>query len=141
MVPAIFATRRTLRDPGGEGMHRRSSDLRQTVVGFITLSVISVLSSMVLGTALRELQTRRMPLDQAIRNAASDSLRTILMTALVASVGFVPMAISEGAGAEVQRPLATVVIGGVITSTLFSLLLLPVFYSWRTASRQRAVPS
>jgi cobalt-zinc-cadmium resistance protein CzcA len=68
---------------------------------------------------------------EAIRPAALESLRTILMTALVASVGFVPMAISEGAGAEVQRPLAPVVIGGVVTSTAFSLLLLPVLYSWR----------
>src|SRR5262245_1787612 len=99
-------------------------------VGFITLSGISVLNSLVLVTALRELQKQHVPLDQALGRAAIDSLRTILMTALVASVGFVPMAMSEGAGAEVQRPLATVVIGGVITSTIFSLLLLPILYSW-----------
>jgi cobalt-zinc-cadmium resistance protein CzcA len=104
-------------------------------VGFITLSGISVLNSMVLVTALRELQKQHVPLDRALSRAAIDSLRTILMTALVASVGFVPMAMSEGAGAEVQRPLATVVIGGVITSTIFTLLLLPILYSWRGGQR------
>jgi heavy metal efflux system protein len=101
-------------------------------VGFITLSGISVLSSMVLVTALRESQRHGGSLNDAIGRAAIESLRTILMTALVASVGFVPMAVSEGAGAEVQRPLATVVIGGVLTSTIFSLLLLPILYSWRS---------
>jgi cobalt-zinc-cadmium resistance protein CzcA len=69
-----------------------------------------------------------------------ESLRTIVMTALVASVGFVPMAISEGAGAEVQRPLATVVIGGVFTSTIFSLLLLPVLYTWRKPAEITLTP-
>jgi heavy metal efflux system protein len=105
-------------------------------VGFITLSGISVLSSMVLVTALREMQKHHVPLRDAIGRAALESLRTILMTALVASVGFVPMAMSEGAGAEVQRPLATVVIGGVFTSTAFSLLLLPILYSWRGPNRE-----
>jgi cobalt-zinc-cadmium resistance protein CzcA len=105
-------------------------------VGFITLSGISVLSSMVLVTALRDLGKRHVHGKEALARAAIDSLRTILMTALVASVGFVPMAISEGAGAEVQRPLAAVVIGGVLASTLFSLFVLPVLCSWRTGPRQ-----
>jgi cobalt-zinc-cadmium resistance protein CzcA len=64
----------------------------------------------------------------AIEETAAASLRTIIMTALVASLGFIPMAVSEGTGAEVQRPLATVVIGGVITSTLFTLFILPALY-------------
>jgi cobalt-zinc-cadmium resistance protein CzcA len=103
-------------------------------VGFITLSGISVLSSMVLVTAIRELERQHVPLAEAIPRAALDCLRTIIMTALVASVGFVPMAISEGAGAEVQQPLASVVIGGVITSTAFSMLLLPLILSWRKSA-------
>ena len=107
-------------------------------VGFITLSGISVLSSMVLVTALREMQQHGKSLAEAIRPASLESLRTNLMTAIVASVGFIPMAISEGAGAEVQRPLATVVIGGVFTSTIFSLFLLPVLYSWRKPKTQTA---
>jgi len=105
-------------------------------VGFITLSGISVLSSMVLVTALRDLEKRHVHGKEALARAALDSLRTILMTALVASVGFVPMAISEGAGAEVQRPLAAVVIGGVLASTVFSLFVLPVLCSWRGGPRQ-----
>jgi cobalt-zinc-cadmium resistance protein CzcA len=110
-------------------------------VGFITLSGISVLSSMVLVTAFRELQHHGKSLADSIRPASMESLRTIVMTALVASVGFVPMAISEGAGAEVQRPLATVVIGGVFTSTIFSLLLLPVLYTWRKPAEISLTPA
>lgn len=98
-------------------------------VGFITLSGISVLNGMVLVSSIRDARARGAELNDAIRHAALECLRTIVMTALVASVGFVPMAISSGAGAEVQRPLATVVIGGVITSTVFGLIGLPVFYS------------
>ncbi|PYO70555.1 MAG: hypothetical protein DMD64_16995, partial [Gemmatimonadetes bacterium] len=69
-------------------------------------------------------------LHDAVREGATIRLRPVLMTALVASVGFIPMAISTGAGAEVQRPLATVVIGGLVTSTLLTLLVLPTLYSW-----------
>ena len=98
-------------------------------VGFITLSGISVLNGMVLVSAIREARKTGMSLGDAIKYACDDCLRTIIMTALVASVGFVPMAISSGAGAEVQRPLATVVIGGVMTSTLFTVIVLPVCYS------------
>ena len=97
-------------------------------VGFITLSGVSVLNGMVLASALRERLARGTSRDVAIEETASASLRTIIMTALVASLGFIPMAISEGTGAEVQRPLATVVIGGVITSTLFTLFVLPALY-------------
>jgi cobalt-zinc-cadmium resistance protein CzcA len=98
-------------------------------VGFIALSGISVLNSMLLVTFLRQLQERGLPLNRAIEEAALTRLRPVLMTALVASLGFVPMAMSTGMGAEVQRPLATVVIGGVISSTLLTLIVLPVLYS------------
>ena len=97
-------------------------------VGFITLSGVSVLNGMVLASALRERLARGTARDVAIEETAAGSLRTIVMTALVASLGFIPMAVSEGTGAEVQRPLATVVIGGVITSTLFTLFVLPALY-------------
>ncbi len=97
-------------------------------VGFITLSGVSVLNGMVLASALRERLSRGTPRDTAIEETAAASLRTIVMTALVASLGFIPMAFSEATGAEVQRPLATVVIGGVVTSTLFTLFVLPALY-------------
>jgi cobalt-zinc-cadmium resistance protein CzcA len=104
-------------------------------VGFITLSGVSVLNSMVLVSALRHRFRPDEPFLPALRDSALECLRTIAMTALVASVGFVPMAISEGSGAEVQRPLATVVIGGVMTSTLFTLLILPALYAVRGTAK------
>jgi cobalt-zinc-cadmium resistance protein CzcA len=97
-------------------------------VGFIALSGVSVLNSMVLVSFVRHLRDRGLPLDDAVEEATLTRLRPVLMTALVASLGFVPMALSTGVGAEVQRPLATVVIGGVISSTLLTLLVLPVLY-------------
>lgn len=99
-------------------------------IGFIALSGVSVLNSMVLVTFIRHLRDGGVPLAQAVVDAALTRLRPVLMTALVASLGFVPMAISTGVGAEVQRPLATVVIGGVVSSTLLTLLVLPVLYEW-----------
>ena len=97
-------------------------------VGFITLSGVSVLNGMVLASALRERLAKGTTRDIAIEETAVGSMRTIIMTALVASLGFIPMALSEGTGAEVQRPLATVVIGGVLTSTLFTMFILPALY-------------
>lgn len=97
-------------------------------VGFITLSGVSVLNSMVVVSRVRGLRAEGLPMAEAIERAAVMSLRTVLMTAVVASVGFIPMATSSGFGAEVQRPLATVVIGGVISSTLVTLFILPVVY-------------
>jgi cobalt-zinc-cadmium resistance protein CzcA len=97
-------------------------------VGFIALSGVSVLNSMVLVSFIRHLRERGRSLDKAVEEAALTRLRPVLMTALVASLGFVPMAVSTGVGAEVQRPLATVVIGGVLSSTLLTLLVLPVLY-------------
>jgi cobalt-zinc-cadmium resistance protein CzcA len=99
-------------------------------VGFIALSGVSVLNSMVLVTFIRHLMQRGLPHDEAIEEAAATRLRPVLMTALVASLGFLPMALSQGIGAEVQRPLATVVIGGVISSTMMTLVLLPVLYHY-----------
>jgi cobalt-zinc-cadmium resistance protein CzcA len=97
-------------------------------VGFITLSGVSVLSSMVLVTAVRNRIQQGETMWQAVLSAADSCFRTILMTSAVASVGFVPMAFSNGVGAEVQRPLATVVIGGVISSMLMTLFILPVMF-------------
>jgi cobalt-zinc-cadmium resistance protein CzcA len=97
-------------------------------VGFIALSGVSVLNSMVLVTFIRHLRDKGLSLQHAVEEAALTRLRPVLMTALVASLGFVPMAINTGVGAEVQRPLATVVIGGVISSTLLTLLVLPTLY-------------
>jgi cobalt-zinc-cadmium resistance protein CzcA len=109
-------------------------------VGFITLSGVSVLNAMVLISAVRDLVAEGRPLTDAIREACRTRLRTVMMTALVASVGFLPMAVSTGVGAEVQRPLATVVIGGVISSTLMTLLVLPALYQI-VAARPKAAES
>jgi cobalt-zinc-cadmium resistance protein CzcA len=97
-------------------------------VGFIALSGIAVLNSLVLVEFIRHLQHEGRPLHEAIFEAAVTRLRPVLMTATVASLGFVPMALSTGMGAEVQRPLASVVIGGVISSTFMTLLVLPTLY-------------
>lgn len=97
-------------------------------VGFIALSGVAVLNGLVLVSFIRDLQAKGTPLDEAIRVGALTRLRPVLMTALVAALGFVPMAFNTGIGSEVQRPLATVVIGGVISSTLLTLLVLPALY-------------
>ncbi len=97
-------------------------------VGFIALSGVAVLGDMVLVSYVRQLRARGLGLEEAVETAALTRLRPVLMTALVASLGFLPMALSTGTGAEVQRPLATVVIGGVISSTLLTLLVLPALY-------------
>jgi len=99
-------------------------------VGFIALFGVAVLNGVVLVTYINQLRTSGRSLLDAVREGATIRLRPVLMTALVASVGFIPMAISTGAGAEVQRPLATVVIGGLVTSTLLTLLVLPTLYGW-----------
>lgn len=97
-------------------------------VGFIALSGVAVLNGLVMLSYIRTLREEGMGLDQAIRHGALTRLRPVLMTALVASLGFVPMAIATGTGAEVQRPLATVVIGGILSSTALTLLVLPLLY-------------
>jgi cobalt-zinc-cadmium resistance protein CzcA len=97
-------------------------------VGFIALSGVAVLNGIVMISFIRKLREDGDRLDDAIRDGALSRLRPVLMTALVASLGFVPMAFNVGAGAEVQRPLATVVIGGIVSSTLLTLLVLPALY-------------
>ncbi|MBX3396738.1 MAG: efflux RND transporter permease subunit [Phycisphaerae bacterium] len=109
-------------------------------VGFVAMSGVSVLGDMVFVSFLRGLMEQGRSLRDAIREAALTRIRPVLMTGLVASLGFVPMALNTGVGAEVQRPLATVVIGCVVTSTFLTLLVLPVFYSalGRDRNPQRA---
>jgi cobalt-zinc-cadmium resistance protein CzcA len=97
-------------------------------VGFIALSGVAVLDDMILVSYVRQLREKGLPLDEAVNRAALTRLRPVLMTTLVASLGFVPMAFSTGVGAEVQRPLATVVIGGVVSAMVMSLLVLRVLY-------------
>ncbi|MBK8284397.1 MAG: CusA/CzcA family heavy metal efflux RND transporter [Ahniella sp.] len=97
-------------------------------VGFIALSGVAVLNGVVMIEFIRSLRQQGTALDEAIRQGALVRLRPVMMTALVASLGFVPMAFNVGAGAEVQRPLATVVIGGIVSSTLLTLLVLPALY-------------
>ena len=97
-------------------------------VGFIALSGVAVLNGLVLITFIRKLCDSGKPLNEAIIEGASVRLRPVLMTALVASLGFVPMALNTGIGSEVQRPLATVVIGGIISSTLLTLIVLPALF-------------
>ena len=97
-------------------------------IGFIALSGVAVLNGVVMLSFIKDLRERGMNLDQAIREGALTRLRPVLMTALVASLGFVPMALNVGAGSEVQRPLASVVIGGIISSTILTLIVLPALY-------------
>lgn len=97
-------------------------------VGFIALSGVAVLDDMILVSYVRQLRNKGLPLEDAVMQAANTRLRPVLMTTLVASLGFLPMAFSTGMGAEVQRPLATVVIGGVIAAMVMSLLVLRVLY-------------
>jgi cobalt-zinc-cadmium resistance protein CzcA len=110
-------------------------------VGFIALSGVAVLNGVVLIHCIRGLRERGLALQAAIREGAESRLRPVLTTALVASLGFLPMAFNVGAGAEVQRPLATVVVGGVISSTLLTLLVLPVLYSWVWRGSARVSPA
>jgi cobalt-zinc-cadmium resistance protein CzcA len=97
-------------------------------VGFIALFGVAVLNGVVMLSFISDLRERGHALDEAIREGALTRLRPVLMTALVASLGFVPMAVNVGAGSEVQRPLATVVIGGIISSTILTLIVLPALY-------------
>ncbi|MGY2296132.1 CusA/CzcA family heavy metal efflux RND transporter [Pseudomonas yamanorum] len=112
-------------------------------VGFIALSGVAVLNGLVMIAFIRSLREEGRSLSAAINEGALTRLRPVLMTALVASLGFIPMALATGTGAEVQRPLATVVIGGIISSTLLTLLVLPVLYHWahrREEQEDRLMP-
>ncbi len=108
-------------------------------VGFIALSGVAVLNGVVILTFINKLRSAGMSLDEAIISGSMTRLRPVLMTALVASLGFVPMALATGTGAEVQRPLATVVIGGILSSTMLTLLVLPGLY--RTVHRNDTSPA
>ena len=105
-------------------------------VGFIALFGVAVLNGVVLMSYILQMRDQGMSAREAALHGAEIRLRPVLMTALVASLGFVPMAISTSVGAEVQRPLATVVIGGLITSTLLTLVVLPSLYAWVEGRRE-----
>jgi cobalt-zinc-cadmium resistance protein CzcA len=111
-------------------------------VGFIALSGVAVLNGLVLVNYFNELREEEgLDVREAVLKGVATRLRPVMMTALVAALGFLPMALAHGAGAEVQRPLATVVIGGIISSTILTLVLLPVLYDWienRAASKASA---
>ena len=111
-------------------------------VGFIALSGVAVLNGLVMISFIRTLREEGRSLDDAIREGALTRLRPVLMTAMVASLGFVPMALAMGTGAEVQRPLATVVIGGILSSTALTLLVLPLLYrfAYRKDGTTRPLP-
>lgn len=99
-------------------------------VGFIALGGVALLNGIVLLTFINHLRTEGKSVEDATLEGAKERLRPVLMTATVAAIGFIPMAVSKGMGAEVQQPLATVVIGGLITSTLLTLFVLPTLYAW-----------
>ena len=107
-------------------------------IGFIALFGVAVLNGLVLVSYINKLIEQGYSVDDAVRHGAEVRLRPVLMTALVAALGFLPMALSTGAGAEVQKPLATVVIGGLCTSTLLTLLVLPAVYEWFFIKQSKA---
>lgn len=107
-------------------------------VGFIALSGVAVLNGVMMISFINQLREEGKTVRDAVIEGALTRLRPVLMTALVASLGFVPMALADGAGAEVQRPLATVVIGGIVTATFLTLLLLPTLYAWLEKDRPSA---
>jgi cobalt-zinc-cadmium resistance protein CzcA len=107
-------------------------------VGFIAVAGVAVLNALVMVAYINQLRSEGSSLENAVRDGAAVRLRPVLMTALVASVGFIPMAVSTSSGAEVQRPLATVVIGGLISATLLTLFVLPTVYLWVERGRRLA---
>jgi cobalt-zinc-cadmium resistance protein CzcA len=108
-------------------------------IGFIALSGVAILNGLVLVTFIKQRLQAGTPLDAAVRSGCRLRLRPVLMTALVAAAGFIPMAVNTGVGAEVQRPLATVVIGGIASNTLLTLLVLPTLYVWLGGQRRASV--
>jgi len=146
----LFASTRSLRDSliiftgaplatvgGVLALHLRDMPFTiSAAVGFVAVSGVAMLNGLVLTATIRRLRDRGRPPHDAIREACLRRLRPILMTALVAALGFVPMALNTGVGAEVQRPLATVVIGGVISDNVLTLLVLPALYAVCTRARR-----
>jgi cobalt-zinc-cadmium resistance protein CzcA len=110
-------------------------------VGFIALSGIAVLNGLVLIAVMNRLRREGLPGAEAARTGALERLRPVLITALVAALGFLPMALATGTGSEVQRPLATVVIGGVMSSTALTLFVLPALYGWVHGKRKGSLLS
>ena len=108
-------------------------------VGFIAVAGVAVLNALVMVAYINQLREAGYSLENAVKEGAAVRLRPVLMTALVASVGFIPMAVSTSSGAEVQRPLATVVIGGLVSATLLTLFVLPTIYLW--VERRRVGPT
>jgi len=104
-------------------------------VGFIALFGVAVLNGVVLVSSINQQRDETTTMREAVVAGAMRRLRPVLITALVASLGFVPMALATSTGAEIQRPLATVVIGGLVSSTVLTLFLLPLFYGWMPRSR------
>jgi cobalt-zinc-cadmium resistance protein CzcA len=109
-------------------------------VGFIALFGVAVLNGLVLVSFARDLEAKGVSRFEAMKQAAEGRLRPVLMTALVASLGFIPMALSTAPGAEVQRPLATVVIGGLVSATLLTLFVLPAIYTWLGRAKAATAP-
>jgi len=107
-------------------------------VGFIALFGVAALNGIVLVSYMNKLRYENLPLREAIVTACNLRLRPVLMTALVTLLGLLPLAFASGIGSEVQRPLATVVIGGLVSSTLLTLIVLPVLYRW--SEERAAVP-
>jgi cobalt-zinc-cadmium resistance protein CzcA len=107
-------------------------------VGFIALAGVAVLNGMVLVSYFNQLREDGLSIIDAVKQGAITRLRPVLMTAAVASFGFLPMALATGPGAEVQRPLATVVIGGIISSTFLTLIILPILYAWLERDQKAA---
>ncbi|MCB0293867.1 MAG: efflux RND transporter permease subunit, partial [Calditrichaeota bacterium] len=99
-------------------------------IGFVALFGVAVLNGIVLVEHLNQMRQQGLSVREAVLQGSTDRLRPVLMTALVASLGFIPMAFNVGPGSEVQRPLATVVIGGLITATFLTLFVLPTIYDW-----------
>ena len=129
---------------GGDIELRRAGDAEIRLVGtvgFIALFGVAVLNGLVLVSFARDLEADGKSHLDAIREATELRLRPVLTTALVASLGFVPMALSTAPGSEVQRPLATVVIGGLVSATLLTLVVLPVVYAWLAPKVEEGAPS
>ena len=108
-----------------------------SAIGFIAVFGVAMLNGIVLVSFINELREKGRSIEEAVRQGAELRLRPVLMTASVAILGLVPMLLSTGVGAETQRPLASVVVGGLITSTLLTLVLLPVIYEWMETRAQR----
>lgn len=114
-----------------------------SAIGFITVFGVAMLNGIVIVSFMNDLQAKGRSIRDAVREGAEMRLRPVLMTASVAILGLIPMLISSGVGAETQRPLATVVVGGLITSTLLTLLLIPTIYEWmetRALAHKEAKP-